>query len=253
MEPAEYRISAQCLFVSAYLVELGIAYHDVLYHKRHLGDELPLSVLIFSRPGLRIDVNALFAIILYPFEFLGVLVLVVYAKSYSAVYLRHIHPFGSYAKILLHEIAVKERAADTHGHAAKTYVSLVAHTAHRDSRLCKAQYLFRDVAWYIVIVLILHVFAVYSKSRQSSLRMYRHCSGKIYRARTLRRIESPYGFDSVWVEVYRLRAVAPARRHAQSADYVLSIKELFAPCSFRAAAYRAVEYYDLHRRAVRIK
>ena len=53
--------------------------------------------------------------------------------------------------------------------------------------------------------------------------------------------ESPYGFDSVWVEVYRLRAVAPARRHAQSADYVLSVKELFAPCSFRAAAYRAVE------------
>ena len=159
---------------------------------------------------LLVDVHSLRAFEKCPLVSLFVFVMVVYFKVYAAQYFGHIDPFCADPEIILEEIAVAVRTADTHGNSADVDVCAVSHLTCGNCTSCKAQELFLYVLRNALVVSVLDIMAVYRKCGQTSLCMESHCRREINCTGTLCSVKSPYSLDSKRIEIHCLAAVTPA-------------------------------------------
>ena len=244
----------------AQLVQLGVAEHQVADNHAEFGDELPVLVrrhhlgaghnLRQRLPGVHVETLA--AVLINPAEGLLVLGLVVDIQRHAAENLRHIHPLGAQAQVLLHHLRVAEGTHDAHSHPADVQVGLVLHPAHGHRAPGEAQNLFRHIGGDGAVAHVLHIPAIDGEGGQPLLGIGGQHRRQIHRAGALRAVEAPHGFDGSGVHVEGLHSVTPAGGHGQGCHHVLGGEELLTPGGLRAAADGAGADHRLHGGAVGI-
>ena len=106
------------LFHKAHLGQFGVANHDIAEDNIAFHDEFPLLVFFFPCKllVLRILIESLLTILLYPFEGHLELLMVVDAAVDAAKDLHFIDGLTAHAQIFLEEILVDGGAGDAHAH-----------------------------------------------------------------------------------------------------------------------------------------
>ena len=178
--------------------------------------------------------------------------MVVDLKRDAADDLRHVHPLGADAEVLLEEVRIAVAARDAHGYAAEVDVRFVLHPAHGYGAARKAQNLLGRVGGNGRVRRLLHVVPVDGERGQTLLGVRGEDGREVHRARALRAIEAPDRLDGAGVHVERLAAVAPATRDGERRDDVLRGELVGAGRGLRAAADGGVGDDALHGRAVGI-
>ena len=106
------------LLLESHLAEFRIALHQVSHYQEHLGDELPVLVLLLTGLLLlrAVLVPALIdlAVFLHPFECSLVLLLVVDALVHAPENLGLVHLLIAHSKVFLPHVRVHDAAGDSH-------------------------------------------------------------------------------------------------------------------------------------------